>query len=157
VRLTPPPRNRPRGHALVEVLVAAVVLAVGLAGGVSLLLDGVRASRGARQATAAAGLVSDLGERIRANPTAGDAYALAAGDTPPPPAARCATGCDASAIAAADLDEWRRAAESALPGVLTAVAVAAVEGGTTRRYTITVEWIVAGRDEPARLDAVVVA
>ena len=145
-----------RGYALVEVLVAATVLAIGLLGGVTLLLDGVRAARGARDAVAAAGLVADLGERIRANPAAGDAYALAADRSPQPPADRCAAGCDAASIAAVDLDDWRRAAEVALPGARTSVAVAAQDGGPARRHAITVEWIVAGRDAPARLDAVVV-
>jgi type IV pilus assembly protein PilV len=155
--MRPPIPALARGHALVEVLAAAVVLAVGLVGGVSLLLDGVRASRGARDATAAAGLLADLGERIRANPGAGDAYALRADRDPVPPEGGCAAGCDAAAIAAADLADWRREAEAALPGTRTAVAVAAPVDGEARRYTLTVEWVVPGRDAPARLDAVVVS
>ena len=43
-----------------------------------------------------------------------------------------------------------------LPGARTSVAVTAQDGGPARRHAITVEWIVAGRDAPARLDAVVV-
>ena len=144
-----------RGYALVEVLVAATVLAIGLQGGVMLLLDGVRAARGARHATAAAGLLSDLAERIRANPGAGDAYALAADRSPRPPADRCASGCDATSLAAVDLDDWRRDAEVALPGARTAVEAAPGNGGAAHRYAITVEWIVAGRDAPARLQVVI--
>ena len=145
-----------RGYALVEVLVAATVLAIGLLGGVALLLDGVRAARGARHTTAAAGLLSDLGERIRANAAAGDAYVIAADRSPEPPADRCESTCDAASIAAVDLADWRQHAEAVLPGARTAVAVATPDGGPARQYLITVVWTVAGRDQPARLDAVVV-
>ena len=67
------------GFTLVEVLVVAVVTAVGLLGGLSLLLTGLRASRLAMQQTGAATLAADLGDRIRANHRAGQAYALGAG------------------------------------------------------------------------------
>lgn len=154
--MTPARRSLPHGYALVEVLVAAVVLAVGLLGGVSLLLDGVRASRAARQATMAAALLSDLGERIRANPAAGDAYALPVDRVPSAPDDGCATGCDAATIAAQDLAGWRQDAEAALPGARTAVAVEPLDGGAARRYELSVEWVVAGRDAPLRLNAVVV-
>ena len=54
-------------------------MAVGLLGGLVLLLTGFRASRSAMQQTGAANLAADLGDRIRANQAAGAAYALDAG------------------------------------------------------------------------------
>ena len=85
------PRHREAtesGFTLVEVLVVLVVLAVGLLGGVALLLTGLRASRVAILQTRAANLAADLGERIRANRAAGAAYALDAGTVLAAPAKR---------------------------------------------------------------------
>ena len=145
------------GHALIEALVAAVVLSIGLLGGVALMVDGVRASRGARLAGTAAALVSDLGERIRANRTAGAAYALDADRQLGSPGELCTAACDAATVAAVDLYDWQRAALASLPGARTSVAVSDIDGGTSRRYDITLEWTVAGRDGPARLGSVVVS
>ncbi|MEO7773508.1 MAG: hypothetical protein ABIT61_02235 [Steroidobacteraceae bacterium] len=55
-----------RGATLVETLVAAVVLAVGVLGTAVLFLHGLQANRSALMRGQAVGLVADLAERLRA-------------------------------------------------------------------------------------------
>jgi type IV pilus assembly protein PilV len=142
----------PCGFTLVEILVVMVVMAVGLLGCVALLLDGVRASRIAIQEAGAVNLVADLGDRIRANRAAGQAYALGAGTVLPPPAKAClATGeCDTRDVAARDLYEWQQATLSALPGARTSVRVAPAAESPRNVYQILIEWTQAGRSTHAQ-------
>ena len=140
------------GFTLVEVLVVAVVTAVGLLGGLSLLLTGLRASRLAMQQTGAATLAADLGDRIRANHRAGQAYALGAGTLLAAPAKLCqSTGeCDPGDVAARDLYEWQQAAISALPGAMTSVSVSPADEAPASVYFIVVEWVQSGQASAAR-------
>jgi type IV pilus assembly protein PilV len=138
---------RPPGFTLVEVLVVVVVMAIGLLGGLELLLAGLRASRLAIQQTVATNLVADLGDRIRANRSAGIAYALDAGTLLPAPAKPChATDqCDAEDVAARDLYEWQQAALTSLPGATTSVQVDPDGDPSGKLYMIRIEWAGAGR------------
>jgi type IV pilus assembly protein PilV len=140
------------GFTLVEVLVVAMVGAVGLLGGLALLLTGLRASRLAEQQTGAARLAADLGDRIRANHSAGQAYALGAGTLLGAPAKLCqATGeCGPQDVAARDLYQWQQATMSALPGAMTSVAVSPVDQAASNLYVIVVEWAQAGEAAAAR-------
>lgn len=135
------------GFTLVEVLVVAVVIAVGLLGGLALLLTGLRASRLAMQQTGAAILAADLGDRIRSNRSGGQAYVLDTGTVLAAPSKVCqSTGeCDPGDVAARDLYEWQQAAMSALPGVMTSVAVSPADEVPANVYVIVVEWAHAGR------------
>ncbi len=140
------------GFTLVEVLVVAVLMAVGLLGGLSLLLTGLRASRLAMQQTGAATLAADLGDRIRANGSAGQAYALGAGTLLAVPMKLCqSTGeCDPADVAARDLYEWQQTAISALPGAMTSVSVSPADAAPASVYVIVVEWVQAGQASAAR-------
>lgn len=155
MRLNAPgnPGRTAAGFGLVEVLVASVVLAVGLVGGLLALIGGVQAIRHALFASAAVRLAADLGERIRANPQAGDAYALPADRAQPSPANDCfAAHCDPAALAAVDLYAWQQSVQATLPGARTTVRVT-VAGGVPR-YTIALEWSDGGR-APRRHSSVV--
>jgi type IV pilus assembly protein PilV len=133
---------REAGFTLVEVLVVAVVMAIGLLGGLALLLSGLRASRVALQQTGAAILATDLGDRIRANRSAGQAYALGADTVLAAPAKHCQSigECDSGDVAARDLYEWQQAARSALPGAMTSVVVFPADEAPANVYFIVVEW-----------------
>ena len=91
-----------RGFTLVEVLIAATVLAVGLLGVGAMLVNSLQASRLALQRSQAVILTADLAERIRANATAADAFALAEDTEPPAAPASCTvpTLCTPAEIAA---------------------------------------------------------
>lgn len=129
-----------------------VVMAVGLLGGLALLLTGLRASRLAMQQTGAATLAADLGDRIRANRSAGPAYALGAGTLLAEPAMLCQSSgqCGPQDVAARDLYEWQQAAMSTLPGAMTSVAVSPADAIPANVYFIVVEWAQAGQVAAAR-------
>lgn len=136
--------SRAAGFTLVEVLIALVVLAVGMLGIGAMLLNGLQSSRTALQRTQAVALASDLGDRIRANRTAGAAYALTAGTTLSVPAKLCATTCTAAEVAALDLYRWQQSVVAALPGAQTAVVVNPVGAIASNRYSITITWTQSG-------------
>jgi len=140
------------GFTLVEVLVVVVVMAVGLLGGLLLLLTGFRASRSAMQQTGAATLAADLGDRIRANQAAGAAYALDAGTVLAPPAKPCVSPaeCDSRDVAARDLYEWQQAAIATLPAATTSVEVSRADGPPENIYLIRIEWTPANQVGAAR-------
>ncbi len=75
--------RRERGFALVEALVATVIVGVGLLGLMQLILTSLREGVEALTRTQAITLVGDIAERIRANPGALDAYDLANYDDDP--------------------------------------------------------------------------
>lgn len=133
--LTPQPKTRAahciqRGVGLVEVLVALVISAIGLlalmAGQGAALRHGVAAQHHAL----GAGLVADIGERMRANPAAWAAglyqYRVAADEqlasAVAAPAIRCdgaSSACSAEQLAASDLASWRALARASLPAGVT--------------------------------------
>lgn len=140
------------GFTLVEVLVVVVVMAVGLLGGLLLLLTGFRASRSAMQQTGAANLAADLGDRIRANRAAGAAYALDDDTLLAPPVKPCVSPaeCDARDVAARDLYEWQQAAMATLPAARTRVEVSPADGVPENVYLIRIEWTQANQVAAAR-------
>ncbi|HEX2494964.1 MAG TPA: type IV pilus modification protein PilV [Steroidobacter sp.] len=124
---------RQHGFSLVEALVALVVLGVGMLGIASLYVVTLRSSGSAISRTQAVNLASDLGDRIRANRKAAEAYAGLA------TAHDCVSSyCTAQEMAENDLFVWRQQINTALPGDPSGkVEVAA---GTPRTFTITVSW-----------------
>ena len=128
-----------RGFSIVEVLVALVVLATGMLGIASLYVTTLRASGSAISRMQVVNLASDLGDRIRANRTAGAAYQG--------PAATDATGCigttancNPQTLAAHDLFVWNQQIARTLPGSPTgAVVVTALTGGISN-YDVTITW-----------------
>ena len=122
-----------RGFSIVEVMVALLVLSVGMLGIAGLYVTTLRASGSALFRTHAVNFAADMADRIRANPTAREAYEGAAADN------NCAEGsaCAPAALAADDVFRWQQQVAAILPGQGTV----AVDGaGTLRTYTITVSW-----------------
>jgi type IV pilus assembly protein PilV len=141
------------GFTLLEVLIALCVLAAGMLGVGMMLLESVRASRSALHRTAAVALAADLGERIRANRAAGDAYKLGLGAMAGAPASECAVSdaCDPTEVAALDLYLWQQAVLAALPAAVTSVQVAPVSGLPASTFAISVRWAQPGDAEAATL------
>jgi len=130
------------GFTMVEVLVALVVLGVGLLGIASLYVVTLRTSGGAIYRMQAVNLASDLGDRIRANRTAGTAYA----DAPATDGDRCngpTANCSAAEMAAHDLYQWQEQIQATLPGNPTGTVT--VDTTTTPfSYEIEVTWLESG-------------
>jgi type IV pilus assembly protein PilV len=146
--LRSPHATRARGFTMVEVLVALVVLGVGLLGIASLYVVTLRTSGGAIYRMQAVNLASDLGDRIRANRTAGSAYAGApaeSGDT----CIGADKNCSPAEMAAHDLHVWLEQIANTLPGDPTGT-VAVDTSSLPWTYVITITWLEAGDAEDNR-------
>lgn len=130
------------GFTLLEVLIALWVLAVGMLGVGMMLLESIRASRSALHRTVAVALVADLGERIRANRAAGQAYVLAAGTVLDAPPVDCGidAACAPSEVAARDLHQWQQTVLAALPAAVASVEVAPVSALAANTFSISIRW-----------------
>ena len=147
------PARKSAGFSLVEVLVALVVLGVGMLGIASLYVTTLRSSGSAIYRMQAVNLASDLGDRIRANRSAGTAYALSEIGELGDESEACLGAdkdCNPADMAAYDLDLWQRQVVAALP---SAQATVAVDTGTNpRTYTITVSWLEAQENDDEDAD-----
>jgi type IV pilus assembly protein PilV len=129
---------RQRGLSLIESLIALLVLSIGILG-----LAGVQArllveGRTANSRATAVGLVDDLANRILLNRDSAIAgnYTLAWGATKA--VQDCATAqCSGSQLAQSDLNLWRAALTTALPGGDASVFQSATD---TRQIGIAVAW-----------------
>lgn len=149
-----------QGMSLVECLVALLVLSIGLMGVARLMLEGMRNGQLALFRTQAVNLVSDMAERIRANPGAAGAYDCASYAGGPfehgcaPADAVPGGACTSAELAEDDLARWQQSARTALPLVADDVCAANVmytapdAPDQTGRFRISVSWHEPGEDAP---------
>lgn len=139
-------KKKSDGFAMIEVLLAVVVLAIGLLAGSKMQLMGLNATQGAMMRSHATMAVNDIIDRMRVNPdgvTAG-AYDGASTDNPPADPGCAATGCSAAQLAKHDLRVWASYFGKA-QGANTAVAIHQAEGSinvdaSTQIRTVAVTW-----------------
>jgi len=134
------------GFTLIEVLIALAILAVGLLGGVALLIEGLRVSRSALQQTLAATLAADLADRIRSNRIAGASYALSEDTVAATPAQTCTAvaECGATDVAALDLYTWQQTVLAQLPAASTSIEVEPVTATSFHLFRIVIRWTESG-------------
>lgn len=135
-----------RGASMVEVLVALVVMGVGMLGIASLYVVTMQAKTASQSRMQAVYLAADMAERIRANKTATNSYAITTISPAPTAAANCfqtasttATACTAAQLAASDLAQWAVQVSSTLPGNPDG-SIAYNNGTVPDTYTITLNW-----------------
>lgn len=147
------------GFALINALVAATVLATGLLGSAAMLVHSLQTSRLALQQTQAAALAADMAERLRANSSAGAAFALAPGTTLDAPALPCATvdQCSPQQVAARELYLWQQSVMRALPDAQAAITVSPAATSAANLYTITIRWMQSGQAAAAAITLTVQA
>jgi type IV pilus assembly protein PilV len=121
------PARAVAGFTLVEILIAVLVLALGIVGGVSMQLAALRARHQASLLAQASWLAAGMAERMRANPEQMGLpdginpyltldYDVLAEPKPPAPAALCYGGaCDGAQLAAFDLYEMKALMRENLP------------------------------------------
>jgi type IV pilus modification protein PilV len=142
-----------------------VILCIGLLGAGQLMLMGLQAGATALTRTQAIYLLKDMMERIRANPSARDAYDCA-NYSPAPSERGCAPSgvparqCTARELAEDDLARWQERARQVLPLRTSAPCEANVryfadagESGVVR-YEVELTWHERGQDAPAVLTGV---
>lgn len=114
------------GFSLIEVLVSFLVLSIGVLGMASLQLNALKFNQTAAVRSQATFLAYDIADRMRANRVKAQSgnYDIALADSAP-------TG---SSIEATDLQQWKAALVSQLPGGTGGV----VRNGT--KVTVTVQW-----------------
>ena len=141
--------NRHCGFALVEVLVAVVVLAIGLLGLAGLHATGFRDNHGAFVRTQATYAVNDLADRMRANRAAAIAGNYEVGSAPAAPTFDCVTNftgtsspglCNPAEMATADLVAWYAFLGNAMPGGNATIVCNPVGCGANAIHTIAVTW-----------------
>jgi len=127
-----------KGFSLVEVLIALIIMSVGMLGIAGLYVQSMQAGRTSMFRHHAVTLAGDIADRIRANPTAGIAYAGFGADN------NCVGGgvdCNAAEMAANDILLWDQQAVNSLPN--GDITIAFDDTVLPPVYTITVAW-----DEP---------
>lgn len=133
-----------RGFSLVEVLIALIIMSVGMLGIAGLYVQSMQAGRTSMLRHHAITLAGDVADRIRANPTAGAAYAAAAGQDNNCVAQNA--NCNIAQMAAHDIFLWQAQALEFLPPMgdgSQQVEVVFDAGTLPPSYQITVRW-----DEP---------
>ena len=135
--------NTNKGFSLVEVLIALIVMSVGMLGIAGLYVQSMQAGRTSMLRHHAVTLAGDIADRIRANPTAGAAYAAAAGADN-----NCVAqnnDCNVAEMAANDIFLWQAQAREFLPpmGDGSQQVQVAFAAGNPPSYQITIRW-----DEP---------
>lgn len=127
--------QRVRGFTLVEVLIALVIMSVGMLGIAGLYVQSMQAGRTSLFRHHAVTLAGDIADRIRANPRAVGAYALAGANN------NCVAGginCTPAQMAANDIFLWDQQATDTLPGGV--VNIVFNNGVVPPTYQITVSW-----------------
>ncbi len=151
-----------RGITMVESLVALLVLSIGLLGIASLYVTSLRTGRTALIRTQAVSLVSDLGDRIRANSRAtrspAAAYDLATyGGAPAQHGCVGAANCSADELAEDDLSHWLDNVNATLPGPVARVVVTPGATGFPDQYDIQLTWQEASESFNYRASTFVIA
>jgi len=140
--------NKSNGFTLIEVLIAALVLSVGLLGLAGLQAASIKNNLSAYNRSQATQLAYDMADRMRANknasldPATGNVIAgstyltMDLADAAAQASCAAVTGCSGAQMAENDLFQWNAALTGTLPsgtGTITVVAA-------TRVFTITVNW-----------------
>jgi len=136
--------KKSRGFSLVEVLIALVIMSVGMLGIAGLYVQSLQAGRTSMLRHHAVTLAGDIADRIRANPTAGAAYAAATGTDNNCVAMNA--DCDVAEMAAHDIFLWQAQALEFLPPMGDGTQQVVVTHDNTvspPTFTIAVRW-----DEP---------
>ena len=124
-----------QGFTLVEVLIALIIMSIGMLGIAGLYVHSMQAGRTSLFRHHAVTLAGDVADRIRANPRAVGAYALAGANS------NCVDGgidCTPAEMAAHDIFLWAQQAADTLP--TGTVVIVFDNAPVPPTYQITVQW-----------------
>ncbi|MDD2712460.1 MAG: type IV pilus modification protein PilV [Simplicispira sp.] len=112
----PTPLQQPHGIALIESLVAIVVMALGILGILGVQMRTLTDTQTSVRRAQAIRLIEDLSERMKVHPNALNnlaSYVSAFDNTPTP--GNCTNGCSAAQQASYDLAIWKQTVANSLP------------------------------------------
>lgn len=112
---TPQPPGSQRGFTLIEVLVSALILAIGLVGVAALQAQAMLNNQSAFMRSQATALAYDLADRMRSNIVGANAGAYDFGVAAVNTSCNTVSGCGPTALAQNDLAEWNAAIAAYLP------------------------------------------
>lgn len=145
-----PRANHNRGFTLLEVLIALLVLTVGLLGIAGLQTVSLRFNHQSYERTQATVLISEIIEKIVANPVATRSgafdYVPASATSGSFAYGSCPSSCTATQLANYDLFRWKRSLEDPRrlaqgTGTITRVVTPLVGTATQHVFNITVTWV----------------
>jgi type IV pilus assembly protein PilV len=119
--------RRNGGFTLIEALIALLALSIGLLGIAALQMNGLRTNMSAAWRSQSTYLTYDIIDRIRANRTNRQLYAVALGVTP----------AVSAATVDVDLNAWKTNLQNTLPAGDGAIVV---DGVDNTIVTVTVQW-----------------
>ncbi|MEW8525467.1 MAG: type IV pilus modification protein PilV [Candidatus Thiodiazotropha endolucinida] len=159
------------GMTLVEVLIAAVVIAVGLLGIASLQINALQSTSEAQNRSRATDVIAALADRVRANPFGLAAYndaipvdpCTVAADQPLPNIERCAMSpdgdvnvvseCTPAEMAAYDLWEVNCELQSTIPGAIFSITCPLPDCDQVVPMTVNISWQTQNRNPNAGVTA----
>lgn len=130
--------------ALIEALVALVVLSLGALALLGVQLRTLADTRTATHRATAIRLIGDLSERINNNPAGLSKLSAyqSSWDAAPGSASCASASCDAAQLAAADVYEWKQNINNTLPGGKAAIVMTSGEAGSNyRQLGVIVGWL----------------
>ncbi len=144
------------GFAMIEVLLAVVVLAIGLLAGSKMQMLGLNYTQGAQMRTNATMAANDIIDRMRVNMAGVNAGAYKDADTESlPNDPNCiSAGCTPAQLAAHDIRVWAgyfgKVGGSDTTTSLIGAKGTIAQNATTGLYTITITWdeLINGENDP---------
>jgi type IV pilus assembly protein PilV len=137
--------RRQNGFALIESLIAIVVMALGILGILGVQMRTLTDTSTTLRRAQAVRLIEDLSERMKVNPNAlrnASLFESAFGDTHS--IGSCASGCNLTQLAAYDLADWKRTVSNTLPqgkaSIFIPQAESGLPAGTNRQLGVMIAW-----------------
>ena len=143
-----------RGITLFESLVAIVVMALGILGILVVQMRTLSDTQTGVRRAQAIRLIEDMGERMKANPSAlANLSSYVSNFAASPTVPSCASGCTAANLATYDVAVWKRTVRESLPLGKASIFVAPGEAdGNRRQLGVIVAWRENERDGMSTTD-----
>ena len=143
-----------RGITLLESLVAIVVMALGILGILGVQMRALSDTQTGVRRAQAIRLIEDMGERMKANPSAlANLSSYVSNFAASPTVPSCASGCTAANLATYDVAVWKRTVRESLPLGKASIFVAPGEAdGNRRQLGVIVAWRENERDGMSTTD-----
>lgn len=131
-----------RGITLIESLVAIVVMALGILGILGVQMRTLTDTQTSVRRAQAIRLIEDMGERMKANPSAlANLSSYVTNFAAAPTVPSCASGCTAANLATYDVAVWKRTVRENLPLGKASIFVAPGEAdGNRRQLGVMIAW-----------------
>ena len=143
-----------RGVSLLESLVAILVMALGVLGILGIQMRTLADTQTGVRRAQAIRLIEDMGERMKANPSAlANLSSYVSNFAASPTVPSCASGCTAANLATYDVAVWKRTVRESLPLGKASIFVAPGEAdGNRRQLGVIVAWRENERDGMSTTD-----